>query len=369
MLRVAVGILGAALIALNLAEFFVTFLLPRRVKRGPRLARGIYRLAWIPARAMARRLPPRAGDSLLGIFGPAWLLSTLALWTLGLVLGFAALQWAFGSQVLTSGGGGNFLDDLYFSGGAFLSDSAAVAPGTAAAKVLMLFEAATGFAVLFIVISYLPALHDAFSKREVVVSQLDPRAGSPPSAGALLMRSAERGGWDEIAAYLGEWDDWAAELMETHLSYPILAYYRSQHLNQNWLAAMTAILDTSAVAMAAEPGPAGYAAELTFAIGRHALADLAFTFGAEPRAPDDDRLPEDVFAELYRELVDRELPLPDQKEMRERVDELRASYEPYANALADRLLLPLPSWMPTDDSQHNWVEALWQTRHRATPLP
>jgi hypothetical protein len=356
------------LIALNLAEFFVTFLLPRRVKRGPRLARGLYRLAWIPARAMARRLSSRAGDSLLGIFGPAWLLSTLGLWTLGLVLGFASLHYAGGSHVV-AGGTGSFLDDLYFSGGAFLSNSAGVAPTSAFAKLLMLSEAATGFAVLFVVIGYLPALYEAFSRREVVVSQLDPRAGSPPSAGALLMRSAERGGWDEIEAYLSEWDDWAAELMETHLSYPILAYYRSQHVNQNWLSAMTAVLDTSAFTMAAAPGPAGYAAELTFAIGRHCLADLAFTFGATPEPPSEDRLPREVFAELYGELEARGLPMPDEDTMRARVDELRESYERYANSLADRLVLPMPSWMPTEESQHNWVEAQWQTRRRATPLP
>jgi hypothetical protein len=367
-IRVVVGILGAALIALNLAEFFVTFLLPRRVKRGPRLARGLYRLAWIPARAIAGRMSPRAGDALLGVLGPAWLLSTLALWTLGLVLGFAALQFAGGSHVLVHGTG-SFLDDLYFSGGAFLSDSAAVAPTTPVAKLLMLWEAATGFAVLFIVIGYLPALYQAFSRREVVVSQLDPRAGSPPSAGALLMRSAERGGWGEIAAYLGEWDDWAAELMETHLSYPILAYYRSQHLNQNWLAAMTAVLDTSAFTMAAESGPAAHAAELTFAISRHCLSDLAFTFGADPAPPAIDRLPPEVFAELYRELSARELSMPDEDTVRARLDELRESYERYANALAGRLVLSLPSWMPTEESQHNWVEALWHTRSRATPLP
>ena len=368
MIRVIVGILGAALIALNLAEFFVTFLLPRRVKRGPRLARGLYRLAWIPSRAIARRMSERSGDALLGIFGPAWLLSTLALWGLGLVLGFAALQWAGGSHVLLHGKA-TFLDDLYFSGGAFLSDSAAVAPTSSFAKVLMLSEAAAGFAVLFVVIGYLPALYQAFSRREVVVSQLDPRAGSPPAAGALLMRSAERGGWDEIAAYLSEWDDWAAELMETHLSYPILTYYRSQHVNQSWLAAMTAVLDTSAFTMAAEAGPATHAAELTFAMCRHCLADLAFTFGASPSPPGEDRLPPEAFAELYRELSERDLPMPDEDVVREHVDELRDTYERYANVLADRLVLSLPPWMPTEDSRHNWVEAQWDTRHKATPLP
>jgi hypothetical protein len=361
MLRVVAGLGGALLIVLNLAEFFVTFLLPRRVKRDVRLARGLYILALRPWRALAGRLSPRGADTLLGIFGPLGLIFTLTVWTLGLMLGFALLQYAAGSHVLAHGHAG-FWDDLYFSAGAFLSDTTAVSPQTAGAKVLMLTEAAAGFGVLFIVIGYLPALYEAFSRREVVVSQLDPRAGSPPSAGSLLMRSAERGGWDEIADYLSEWDDWAAELMETHLAYPILAWYRSQHVNQNWLAAMTTVLDTSAFTMAAEPGRAGHAAELTFAISRHALADLAFTFGAEPELPPADRLPPAQLAELHAQLSDRDLPLPDLDVLSERLDELRGTYERYAYPLSGRLVLALPSWMPSDDSQENWRAALWQSR-------
>src|SRR5205807_2956635 len=180
-------------------------------------------------------------------------------------------------------------------------------------------------------------LYQAFSRREVVVSQLDPRAGSPPTAGMLLIRSAERGGWDEIATYLDEWDNWAAELMETHLSYPILAYYRSQHVNQNWLVALTTVVDTSAFAMSTAPAPAAHAGELTFAIGRHALADLAYTFRVTPRSPADERLPDAVLGELYGELARSDLELVDEDSVRQRLTDLRRTYEPYAYALARHL--------------------------------
>jgi len=184
----------------------------------------------------------------------------------------------------------------------------------------------------------------------------------------LLMRSAERGGWDDIARYLDEWDNWAAELMETHLSYPVLAYYRSQHVNQNWLGALTTVLDTSAFAMAAATGPAAHAGELCFAIGRHALADLAYTFKAQPTPPPVDRLPLERLSELCGELALRDLSLPDEGAIRERLDELRETYEPYANALSRHLELPLPVWMPSEDVQHNWREALWHgSRVRSLP--
>ncbi|TML37301.1 MAG: two pore domain potassium channel family protein [Actinobacteria bacterium] len=367
-MHVLVGALGAALILLNLAEFFVVLVLPRRVKRGVRLARRVFAMTWIPGRALARRLPGSAGDSFLGILGPLGLFGIVILWALGVVVGFAALQWAGGSHVV-SHGSGSFLDDLYFSGGAFLSASSGVAPHTAFSKVVMLGEAATGLMILFIVIGYLPALYDSFSRREVVVSQLDPRAGSPPSAGAILMRSADRGGWEEIATYLGEWDNWAAELMETHLSYPILGYYRSQHLNQSWLAALTTVVDTSAFAMATAPAPAAHAGELTFAIGRHALADLAYTFRVTPHSPADDRLPDAVLHELCSELAERDLELTDEESARMRLTELRRTYEPYANALAEHLAVNLPSWMPAGDAQRNWEAALWQSRRAVRSLP
>ncbi len=363
-----VGVLGGALIALILAEFFVMIVLPRRVKRSVRLARRVFILTWIPARALGRRLPGRSGDTFLGIFGPLGVLVVLGLWAVGVILGFAALQWAGGSHVV-SGHTGTFGDDLYFSGGAFLSAAGGFSPMNAFSKVVMLLEAATGLAILFIVIGYLPALYSAFSRREVVVSQLDPRAGSPPSAGALLMRSAERGGWDEIATYLDEWDNWTAELMETHLSYPVLAYWRSQHVNQNWLVGLTAVLDTAAFAMAAAPPPAAHAGELMFAIGRHALADLSYTFNAKPRPPGADRLPPLVLSELYDELSRRDLEMVEEEAVRERLFELRSSYEPYANALAQHLALSLPSWMPTENVRRNWEEAMWHSRRGVSSLP
>ncbi|MBV9212460.1 MAG: two pore domain potassium channel family protein [Actinobacteria bacterium] len=367
-MHVVVGLLGAALVAVNLAEFFVMIVLPRRVKRSVRLARRVFTVTWIPARALARRLSSRTADTFLGVFGPLGLFAILALWTVGVILGFAALQWAGGSHVVPHRSG-TFFDDLYFSGGAFLSASGGTSPQNAFSKVVLLLEAGTGLMILFIVIGYLPALYEAFSRREVVVSQLDPRAGSPPSAGALLMRSADRGGWEEIATYLDEWDTWTAELMETHLSYPVLAYYRSQHVNQNWLTALTAAVDTSAFAMAAAPAPAAHAGELTFAIGRHALADLAYTFRAEPRGPGEERLPRETLSDLYDDLAERDLDLVDLDLVRERLTQLRSTYEPYANALSQHLAVPLPSWMPRDDAQRNWEEALWQSRRGVSSLP
>ena len=195
-MRVLVGVLSVALIALMLAEFFVTFLLPRRVKRDPRIARQFFVVVWRPWRAIAARLSRAGGDTMLGIFGPIGLLFLLGFLSAGVIVGFAGLHWADRSD-LGVANGAHFGNDLYFSAGSFFTASTTTGPVGGVAKFLQIAEAGSGFAVLFISIGYLPALFQAFSRRETAISQLDPRAGSPPTAGALLQRSGQRGGWSE----------------------------------------------------------------------------------------------------------------------------------------------------------------------------
>ena len=357
-MRVLVALISLALIFLLLAEFFVVFLLPRRVKRDPRIARRVFGGLWRPWRAIARRVSPVGADTLLGLFGPLGLLAILAALSLGVILGFSGLHWAnsshFGGR---SGSAATVPGGLYFSSGAFFSASTS-APGDGLGKALQVAEAATGFAFLAIAIGYLPALFQAFSRRETAVSRLDPRAGSPPTPGALLERSGARGGWKELDEYLREWESWAAELMETHLSYPMLAYYRSQHVNQNWLAALTTIVDACAFAIAFGPEDAVEAAELTFAIGRHALADLSHTIVRRRRPPPpydgNRRLGDESLAELCSRLEGSGLHTAPTDTARSRLMELRASYEPNAIILSDWLALPLPGWLQGDDQREYW---------------
>ena len=368
-MHLVVGAISLALIALLLAAFFVTFLLPRRVKRDPRIARRVFGALWWPWRAIATRVPPIASDTMLGLFGPLGLLAILGALSVGVILGFSGLHWANGSHFGTGAGpAATFGGDLYFSAGAFFSASTA-APADGLGKAMQVAEAATGFGFLAIAIGYLPALFQAFSRRETSVSRLDPRAGSPPTAGALLSRSGARGGWAELDEYLREWESWMAELMETHLSYPILAYYRSQHVNQNWLAALTTVVDSCAYAMAFGPHEALEASELTFAIGRHALADLAHTVVRQRRpASDEDRaerLSDQSLAELRSQLEGSGLHAEHTEQATARLAELRAGYEPNAILLSEWLALPLPGWLPGDN-----VREYWRTSHRQSePLP
>jgi len=359
-MRVLVGVLSVALIALMLAEFFVTFLLPRRVKRDPRIARQFFVVVWRPWRAIAARLSRAGGDTMLGIFGPIGLLFLLGFLSAGVIVGFAGLHWADRSD-LGVANGEHFGNDLYFSAGSFFTASTTTGPVGGVAKFLQIAEAGSGFAVLFISIGYLPALFQAFSRRETAISQLDPRAGSPPTAGALLQRSGQRGGWSELDDYLREWETWAAEVMETQLSYPIIGWFRSQHVNQSWLAALTTVVDTCAFAIAYAPRESLHA-EMTFAIGRHALADLALSYRTKVRADAPERLSAADLAELISRLEGSGLDLTEDPGAAERLTELRSTYEKYAIAIADRLALALPGWLPGDDAVEYWRIAIGHGR-------
>ncbi|PZR68446.1 MAG: two pore domain potassium channel family protein [Solirubrobacterales bacterium] len=364
-MRIAVAILSLLVVALMLTEFFVTFLLPRRVKRDPRIARRFFTWFWTPWRAIAARLSPVAGDTMLGIYGPLGLVLILVALSVGLIIGYSGLHWAADTH-LGGAHAASFLQDLYFSAGSFFSVSVTVSP-KGVGKLIQVVEAASGFGVLAISIGYLPALFQAFSEREKAVSQLDARAGSPPTAGGLLVRSGERAGWGELDAYLQEWEGWAAELMETHLSYPAIGYFRSQHVNQNWLAALTAVVDSCAFAIAFAPEGEVLAAELTFAIGRHALADLAYAYRAPVKASHADRLPDGDLDELCSRLEGSGLALADGDEARSRLRELRASYERYTIAIAAQLALPLAGWLPSEDVIENWRRASAKRRRPTLP--
>src|SRR5262249_43342068 len=142
------------------------------------------------------------------------------------------------------------------------------------ARVVEVLEAATGFSFLALIIGYVPALFSTFSEREVAITLLDARAGSPPTALELLRRHGRWNAGEPLVALLREWETWTADLLGGYLSYPLLAYFRSQHEGQSWLAALTVLLDTCSLLVVG----VGYAgreiqseqARLTFGIARHA---------------------------------------------------------------------------------------------------
>lgn len=366
-MTVLVGAAGLLLVLGILWEAFETIVLPRRVPRRVRLTRLFYRSTWIPWSALARRaLAGQRREAFLAFFGPLSLLVLLTVWAAGLILGFALLQWAGGSAVQPMEGMSPFGADLYLSGTTFFTLGLGdVAPRTAVARALTAIEAGVGFGFLALVIGYLPVLYQSFSRREVNISLLDARAGSPPTAGELLRRHVGNGGIDALRQLLHDWERWSAELLETHLSYPVLAYFRSQHTNQSWLAALTTILDVTALVQAAIDTGGRREAQLTFAMARHAVGDLAQVFRAPPTRAMPDRLPPAKLAQLRAHLAAAGLKLRDGLAAEQELIELRALYEPYVVALAGYLSMTVPDWLPEGRRADNWQTTAWE---QAPPL-
>src|SRR6266567_6467147 len=239
-------IVGIILIIGILIDSFEAIVLPRRVSRRFRLSRFFYTATWVLWSWIARKM--RQGNRrelYLSYFGPLSVILLLVLWAIILVLSFALFQWGLNSPLSAPEKQVTFGTYLYMSGTMFITLGLGdVTPLTGLARFLTVAEAGVGFGFLALIISYVPVIYQAFSRREVGISLLDARAGSPASATELLRRHYRDQHIEELIQYLREWERWCAELLESHLSYPVLTYYRSQHERQSWLAALTAILDT-----------------------------------------------------------------------------------------------------------------------------
>jgi hypothetical protein len=225
--------------------------------------------------------------------------------------------------------------------------------------VIAVTEAGIGFGFLAIVIGYLPVVYQSFSRREVNISLLDARAGSPPTAAELLRRHSQDHGLEELQRLLYEWERWSADLLESAVSYPVLCYFRSQHDNQSWLAALTTILDTCALTIVGIEGACSRQAQLTFAIARHAVVDLAQIFQTRPRSAGADRLPHADLVRLRSLVRKAGLSLYDGPGSDEKLAELRGLYDPYVQSLANYLLLPLPKWIASEEVIDNWKTSAW----------
>ena len=346
-MRAVVAVAAIALILVILWDAFEVIVLPRRVSRRWRLARFLYRLTWPSWSAVGRRVSPHARqESFLGVYGPLSLLLLLGMWAVSMVVGFGALHWSVGLTLNTPGEPVSFGTYVYLSGTTFFTLGLGdVTPRGTLARGLTVLESGIGFGFLALVIGYFPVLYSAFSRREVSITLLDRRAGSPPSVGELLRRHG-RDNFHHLEEFLREWERWTADLMESHLSYPVLAYYRSQHANQSWLSALTAILDACALLMAADRDNVAWQARLTFAIARHAVVDLAKVFHLQPRPPSTDRLSSSDLARLIELMEQIGHPPGDAAEFGRRLEEVRRTYEPQVHALSRHLLMPLPVWIP-----------------------
>ena len=356
-MRTLTMLAGILCLLIVLLDAFQTIILPRRAAGRLRLTRIFYILTWIPWRFVALRIrDPRKRETALSFYGPLSLIFLLVVWASGMIFGFALIYSALGNPFNDASHHLGFLSGLYVSGTSFFTLGLGdVIPHGEPARALITIEGGTGFGFLAIVMGYFPVLYGAFSRREVSISLLDARAGSPPTAAELMRRHTFNGAQNALVTLLSEWERWSAELLESHISYTLLCYFRSQHTNQSWISALTAILDTSALLIAGVQGHEARQAQLTFAMARHALVDLAQVFSLKPQQKLPDRLPRERYEQLYQLLCQSGVSVCRDGASYERLRDLRALYEGYAASLSDHLCMPLPPWMSEQPHKDNWL--------------
>ena len=364
--NVAAAVFGVAIIWVVLLDAFETVVLPRRVTRHFKLTAWFYRRTWIPWRKIASRIATTSRQqNFLGYFGPLSLILLLGFWATGLIFGFGLMQYGIGGHEQLNKEPLTFGRIIYHSGETFFTlGYGDIVPTSGMARALSVFEAGMGFAFLGVVIGYIPVVYSSFSRREIQISMLDARAGSPPTAAELLVRLAGRSedaGVDQrvLDEVLRDWERWAGELLESHISYPVLSFFRSQHSNQSWLAALTTMLDVTSLVLTGIESVHPGQAKLTFAMARHAAVDLAQVVNARHDPSAQDRLPNAEFELLRSALAAAGLKLRSDEYGREKLAKLRSMYEPYVHSTGSNLLLPPPLWISLQKTRDNWQAGPW----------
>jgi hypothetical protein len=284
----------------------------------------------------------------LSSYGPLSIVILYVNWATCLICAYGFCEWGLNRYALHPL---SLASSLYLSGSTFFTlGYGDVTPHSGATKFLAVAEAANGFGLVAAVIGYLPVLYQSFSNREAHVIQLDARAGSPPSAAFLL---SQHGGeaMPELMAFLRHCEDWTASLLEGHLSFPVLAFYRSHHDNQSWLAGLCAMMDACAVLLTGIEGVNSVQPRMTFAMGRTAILEMMNILRLTPMEPPANRLSADDFIYLTSVLEDSHLRWA-QEDAELRLQKLRSTYEPYFYAIAQFLVLQLPGWSPSPDPDH-----------------
>jgi len=210
-----------------------------------------------------------------------------------------------------------------------------------------------------VVIGYLPTIYGAFSRREIEISLLDARAGSPPTAAELLARFGNCPSQTVLDQIFSDWERWSAEVLESHLSYPVLSFFRSQHNNQSWLGALTAILDATSLVIAGVSDLRPEQAKITFAAARHAVVDLAQVVNARYNPALAERLSAEELTRVRQMLLERKLQMREGPEFEQKLMHLRSLYEPYVQAMAGNLLVTLPPWIHKEKRRDNWQAGPW----------
>ena len=340
------GVFGALLILEILQDVFLSVVVPRRAPnlgRRLRLSAALIPALWRVWREFGLRMSTaERRESFLGSFGSLVVMLLLAGWVVGLIFGYGLVLDALGSELRPPPD--NLGTALYFAGVALLTlGFGEIVATEAPARAITLVAAANGLGLFALVIALLFTLYGSFQRREVAVVVLEAGAGAPPSGVALLETYALGGIAHDLPGVFATWQAWAAEVLDSHLAYPVLAYFRSSHDNDSWISSLGAVMDAATLVLTTiEDGPKGWA-KLFRGVGGHCLEDLVSYFDLP--AQTEVGVERAEFDEARRRLERAGFVLRDAEEGWTSFSRQRAEYAGRVNALARYWATPPAQWI------------------------
>jgi hypothetical protein len=330
---------------------FATVVLPRTVAPMRRFSGRFYRWSWRLWASLGRKVEPQGLRlSFLAVYGPISVILLLLLWGGLMIVALAMIYHGLGPRFESSSGSLGFGTLLYMSASTFstlgLGDVTSTDP---IARLFIILEASSGYLFLGLIITYMPVLEQAYGEREVGNVLIHSRAGHPPGAIKFLHRYASAERLEILRGNLREGERWMASILQSHLSHPVLSFYRAQHWGRSWLDALTIVLDSCAVSIVGGDGAAAEQARLTYRMGIHLLKDLtaALSLTTDPRRSG--RLADADLPALIAALEACAMAWTIGPRQTAQLLRLVRRYEVYLLPLADWLVIPLPAWLPAAD--------------------
>lgn len=340
-LRVIAGLVGISLVIWVLLSVIRTFMLPRSAN--DRLARFVFLLMRrIYDFFVKRSSYYERRDRIMAFYVPVSLLILLAFWLMVIQLGYTLIYLSLGVDSLERA--------LIDSGSSMLTLGFASLPDLPTTFVAFT-EALIGLIMVALLISFIPTLYSAFSKRESAVNMLEVRAGKPPSALELIKRFHRLQRLDKLNDLWVSWELWFVELQETHTSFSMLAFFRSPDPQHSWITAAGTVLDAASMVNSTLEIPKDAQSDLCIRAGYLALQNIAslyqIPFEPKPKRTDPISITREEFYEAYENLAREGVPVRVDRELAwEDFAGWRVNYDRVLVALAGLLMAPPPNGHP-----------------------
>jgi len=339
-LSALVFIAGLIVVLLTLFSAVSTFVLPRAARSW--LNRVVFGFVWRIFEVLLHFAKTyRRRDAIVAYYAPIGLMLLVPTWYALIAVGFTAMYWSLGA--------GDLQTAFRLSGSSLFTLGFASAEGLMVA-VLEFIEAMLGLILVALLISYLPTMYAAFSRREQVVNMLDVRAGNPPSAVEMLLRFHRIHGLDSLGDYWRTWEAWFADIEESHTTLPALVFFRSPRAENSWVTASGAMLDAASIALSSLNIPYEASAALCIRAGFLCMRRIAnyfeLSYARDPHFPADPiSVTRAEFDSVLDQLAAAGLPVKEDREQAWRdFAGWRVNYDAVLLLLCDMVMAPIAPW-------------------------